>query len=179
MQAVTLNEGLNESESSIVKRHERLIRFLARSFSDRGMVLDDLLQEGRIALLSASRSWSSSYGVQLWTYARRFVLGAMFRLAANEIRERSLSGGDEKELEGHVDAAAMTPEEVVERAQCLAILAEEMHGLTSTESRLLRLHFEGTSLRDLETEMGASHTGLLRTYHAAIAKLRERVGARV
>ena len=186
MQAATANASTTArepSESDIVQKHERLIRFVALPFAyRRGAALDDLMQEGRIALLDAARRWRASEGVRLWTYARKFVLGAMFRHVSREASEpaHNAFAGDET-VETFLEALQETPESLLEHHECSAIASSQLSELDETERKVLGLRFlESASFSDIAEQLAlSSNDRAERIYHGAIGKLRERVGARV
>ena len=73
--------ALNREE--VLKEHRPLIFKLAKPYFDRASK-DDLMQEGNIALLEALETWDPARGASLWTYARPYVLGAIFKAANKE-----------------------------------------------------------------------------------------------
>ena len=64
-------------EAGVVLKFEGLVRAAARRFEGRGVERDDLLQEGRIALVRAARTFDSGRGASFATWARHCVDGAM------------------------------------------------------------------------------------------------------
>lgn len=174
--------GGGDTESRIVQKHDRLIRYTAIPFVGHGIALDDLVQTGRLALLEASRRWDASQGVKLWTYARKFVLGDMFRLVAREINEpsRDLVAGDDGEdgdMVTRLLAAGPTPEEVAQLGEDLTILEEEIDALSADERDVLWKHF-GEDVPVWKTVEGQHHSAAQRLYHGAIETLRNRMTVR-
>lgn len=182
MQAATAHHGVRESESAIIKRHERLIRYIALPFARRNADVDDLVQEGRIALLVAARSWRASEGVELWTYAWKFVLGAMFRYVSREIREpsRSHSESDDAAL-GQLGTSDRAPEGALSMHEVGSILDSELVRLSDVERRVLCLRFvDEISLCEISRMLALSSEDKAdRIYHGAIRKLRERLAVRL
>lgn len=179
-----------DREEEIIRKHDHLIRYTAIPFVGRGVTLDDLIQEGRLALIEIARDrWDESRGVKLWTYARRFVLGAMVRYLTQEIdepcRDAEFVSGEVHEHEDHrhsiddVAADTLTPEELVELDEDLTRLEEDLEALSADELQILWKRFgEDKSLRDVERETGHGHGCVLRTFHGAMEKLRDRMEAR-
>ena len=64
-------------EAGIVLKFEGLVRAAARRFEARGVERDDLMQEGRIALVRAARTFDSGGGASFPTWARHCVDGAL------------------------------------------------------------------------------------------------------
>lgn len=175
------SSGDHDSESKIIKQHKKRIRWVAIPFSGRGVDLEDLVQEGCIALIEVSRKWDSSKGVQLWTYARPFVFGAIFKFVAREMNptnELVNDPDDESEFWTQI-AVHPSPEEVAQLGEDLTILEEEIDALNEDERRLLWSVFgEDKSLRDVAAEAATHHCTTQRLYKGAIEKLRERMQVR-
>ena len=188
-----------ETESEIVIRHDKLIRHMAIPFADRGVELDDLVQDARIALIQAARTWLPSGGASLWTYAYKFVYAAISRRKTREIEEPASVGLQDSgtsvaiSADGALEEAQLitmienlgddTPsaERLLELAELVAISSSEMISLSEIERRVVRLrfvdelHFPEIALAlDLSSNDKAE-----RIYHGAVSKLRERMGARV
>lgn len=178
-----------------------MIRYIAIPFAGRGgATLDDLTQEGAIALLDAARKWDGTLGVTLVTYAWKFVFGAMVKYTSREVAEPAVSGlrdgvnrrravtdvadqglQDDAFLSIELEADAPSPEETLETSECIAIAAREFSFLDETQRRVLRLRFnEALSFTEIARSLElSSNDKAERIYHGAIGKLRERVGARV
>jgi RNA polymerase sigma factor (sigma-70 family) len=199
MQTAT-QENRTESEASILKRHERMIRYIAIPFAGRGGAsLDDLTQEGAIALLDAARKWDGTLGVTLATYAWKFVFGAMVKYTSREVAEPAVSGlrdgvnrrravadvadqgvQDDAFLSIELEADAPSPEETLETSECVAIAARELSFLDEKQRRVLRMRFaDELDVRTIAEKLGTSKSEVDRIYHGAIDKLRERVGAQL
>jgi RNA polymerase sigma factor (sigma-70 family) len=178
MQTAT-QENRTESEASILKRHERMIRYIAIPFAGRGGAsLDDLTQEGAIALLDAARKWDGTLGVTLATYAWKFVFGAMVKYTSREVAEPGVQ--DDAFLSIELEADAPLPEETLETSECVAIAARELSFLDEKQRRVLRMRFaDELDVRTIAEKLGTSKSEVDRIYHGAIDKLRERVGAQL
>lgn len=170
-----------QSESDIIRNHEKLIRFFAAPFASKGVLLDDLVQEGNIALLASSRTWRADGGASLWTWAIKSVRGAMFLLATKEIGERRHVDLSSSESDGeHVDES-VSAESALELKELGSILEDAMTECTPVERSVVDLYLnEDLSFRQIAERLSlSSNDKAERTYRAAIAKLRERVQARL
>lgn len=163
-----------QNETEILKTHESWIRYMALPFARRGVMMSDLVQEGRIALLAASRSWREDGGAKLQTYARKFVLGALFRFTTKESVQAS-DGPSADELSNEDP----TPEDALALEECLSVVVVAISSLSEGEKEVLDLHFrEGLDLNEISRQYGhTSHVGVQRIYHRAVDKLRTRVEA--
>lgn len=189
-----VDSSRRESESEIVEQLDDRVRYTALPFVGRGIGLDDLMQEGRMALLRAARSWDPVHGVKLWTYARKFVLGAMIHYVSNEIDEPCRDvvdelrgghrGGCDDETDGvsvldRLASADASPEDLAELGEGLAILEQEIDSLNDDEKKVLwQLFGESLPHRDAAEVLGVGNGTIMRTKLNAMEKLRTRMEAR-
>jgi RNA polymerase primary sigma factor len=80
-----------------VRSHLRLVTVIGRQFTNRGVDLSDLIQEGSIGLIKASLRFDQSHGVQFSTYAAWWIRQRMGRAIIEQ--------GRTVRLPGHVSAA--------------------------------------------------------------------------
>ncbi len=157
------------SDASLIKNHARLVRHLARKYSN-GSNIDDLEQEGYVALLEARRTWLEES--QFWTYARRFVLGAMVRHTTSEGEEPRPIGDDRQLFE--IESSDPSPYALLELAEGVSRLSASMIHLSEIERRIIRMHVgDDRSLANIARELGMSSDKVERTYRGALEKLRE------
>jgi len=159
-------EGIGNA-NDVIKAHDRLIRHLADSFTGSGVAIDDLIQEGRIALWKASERWRGE--ASLWTYARRSVLSAMLKCNSTFIAERNHESFNEEIHDGNgvsqsggvanVEASTLIKE-------CLSILSDE-------ERAVVQQLMSGESAEDVGKKVGKSERHVYRVFESALATLRE------
>lgn len=165
-----MNSAAQETENNIsisdaVIRHDRLIRSIARRFVSARVDVDDLMQEGRIAFLGAAKSWRPEPGASLWTYARKAVFGAMFRLATSEIEQFASSDSD---LYEHPDASD-GPETFASKQEALALLGDNGGPLTPSQRALVRAYYiEGRSIRSIAASSHMAFESVRRALHDAL-----------
>jgi RNA polymerase sigma-B factor len=63
----------------LILMHDRLVRFLARKFADRGEPLNDLIQVGFIGLINAVDRFDPERGTKFSTYATPTIVGEIRR----------------------------------------------------------------------------------------------------
>jgi RNA polymerase sigma-B factor len=78
-QAETARMATSEREALIL-RHTKLVRSIARRYTGRGLVYDDIVQSGHIGLIQAVDRFDSSRGVPLRAYAARTIEGEIMHL---------------------------------------------------------------------------------------------------
>jgi RNA polymerase sigma factor (sigma-70 family) len=152
-----------ESDSAILQRHEGLIRHQAKAFVGKGIEMDDLMQEGRIAFLGSIKSWAGINGASLWSYARSSVFGALLRYSHYEKREPARRGCSEAAEERCTET---TPESLLALAETLSVLSE-------AERDVIRMTFVGDlDCRAIAEELGIPKSTVHDTLKRAIGKLR-------
>lgn len=150
------------NEAELIQTHESRIRALARSYLRPRVEMDDLLQEARVALLLASRTWRGD--AAFWTYARHFIERAMLDAIKQATRE-DLAEGDLDEIESSENT------DLTER-QTLGGLLDN---LNSQERAVIVMHLDGDkSFQEVGAALGTSKDTVRRIYNAAITTLRER-----
>lgn len=174
MQAATKKTTISRVEqASIIRDNDAHIKRMAVRFA--GFVdKQDLIQEGRIALLSAAETFNSSLGVPLFGYAHRFIVGAMLRLVNVErVQPSRPQSGETPATSGD-----STPELDVESAEILSRLATVMLTLDESERQILRaFYFDNKGLRTIAAELGVSLGKAHCLFHNALATAAERVEA--
>jgi RNA polymerase sigma factor (sigma-70 family) len=194
MQTATAAEtGGRQTESEVVQSCDRRIAYLAQPFAKQyGVAIQDLIQEGRIALLESAREWDPTGGASIWTFGRRAVFWAMLQLVARERKEpsRDLDGivglaqkeEDCDERDPWIDrlpSAEPSPEEIAKLGEDLAMLEEEIDALSDVERDVLwRVFGESKDVRAIAEEMSTSKSDVDRIKHRAIERLRERIETR-
>ncbi len=155
---------IKESEASILQRHEKLIRHQAKPFAGKGVDIEDLMQEGRIALLTASRTYVPGSGT-LWTAARMAVFGAILRYV-NYVNKDPQSKGESGEcLLDEVDNSP-SPLDVLEMEQTLSVLSEK-------ERELVNLVFAGgLTAKDVAVTLNIPQGSVDAMLKRAIGKMR-------
>ncbi|MBP5732380.1 MAG: sigma-70 family RNA polymerase sigma factor [Lachnospiraceae bacterium] len=101
----TENEITEEEARALIEKHERLIAWLARRAKREYRIMpwdaideDDLMQEGRLALLDAARGYDETRGARFTTYAYVTIRNAM-----NDLwEEHKKSFEREKQKEGMI-----------------------------------------------------------------------------
>src|SRR5579859_5320725 len=156
--AITTAPGT--ADDSTIRDHDRLIRHLAARFVGTGAPIDDLVQEGRIALWEASRKWAGTNGASLWTYARRAVFAAMVRFASQHTKHETVDDVDALASATNIELEMLVRE-------CLALL-------TSEERFVIAKWLEGETFAVIGAELGMSHDHARDVFHAAVTTLRER-----
>lgn len=191
MQAATITNTKTDI-ARLVEQHDRKIRWLARGFCRRSLV-DDLIQEGRLAMLHAAELFDPTKGVAFWTYARKAVVREMIRFLTKECNEASAPNSLDHYRDSSEDITKAnwsfderfgteisTPEAALEQAECMALTSKEFAFLSDMERKILQLRLcSDRDVRSIAAEIGVSKTTVDRVYQDALGKLRDRVGSQV
>jgi RNA polymerase primary sigma factor len=71
--ADAIAQGDETARSRMIQANLRLVIKIARDFVGRGMVLDDLVSEGNIGLIRATRDFNPGFGARFSTYASYWI----------------------------------------------------------------------------------------------------------
>jgi RNA polymerase sigma-B factor len=69
-----------DDREALIMRHANLVRSIARRYTGRGLVYDDIVQSGYIGLIQAVDRFDPSRGVPLRAYAARTIEGEIMHL---------------------------------------------------------------------------------------------------
>ena len=78
--------GDTEAERRLVEANLRLVVRIARRYTNRGLSLLDLIEEGNVGLLHAARKFRPDRGARFATYATWWIRQAIVRALANQAR---------------------------------------------------------------------------------------------
>lgn len=189
---------MNPDLNAMLAEHEGFLRSCANDWlkvvGESG--LPDLLQEGRVALVLAAKSYDPERGVKFISYAGRAIktrmhrwvmrMGQIVKLPSNEkfwwVGEMRLDapmfGDDGGETTMHAVFTVPVESEWVEEDAHV-----KMQGLLSRlderEMKILRRAFwDGVPLRKLPEEFGITYTRVQQIASGALRKLRGWMGAR-
>lgn len=76
--------GDKAAEQELVEANLRLVVFIANKYYNRGVAIDDLVQEGNLGLIRAIERFDYQRGVKLSTYASWFIRQAITRSIASQ-----------------------------------------------------------------------------------------------
>ena len=139
--------------------HEKFIQRFAKRFIGGGASLDDLMQEGRIALWNASKRWEKR--AKLTTFAYREVFGAMLRCASAHIADSHEELDDQMGQTPQVDMALLIQE-------CLSIL-------NPREKEVVERWMSGETFEEIGRSFDRTDGWARFTVKQAANKIRERV----
>lgn len=154
----------HDEEQAVIRAHDGRIRVAALPFLRLGASMDDLIQEGRIALLLAMRKWQPDRGATIWTYARRFVIGAMFS-TVGQILSAPMPMSPEA-IEDIPDAAPLSTEERI-------VLLDLLERLSPRELQVIRHVLMGETLSEVAAGLDICESSAHGIRNAALTKMRK------
>jgi RNA polymerase sporulation-specific sigma factor len=141
-----------ENLNSIISQFMPFIEKKALSYKPNGFTGEDLIQEGRIALLSAVNTYKKEKGVSFETYAKRCISNGMasfirFNLS---LKSRPLSGYaslDDTEIVSEND-----PIDRLLEKEALELFKDKLsESLSENEKRVLGLYLRGEGIKDISS----------------------------
>ena len=138
-------QALEEARATLVSAHLRLVVTIAKKYTNRGLPLLDLIQEGNLGLLRAVETFDHRLGFRVNTYASWWIRQGINRAIAKQGRVVRLPVRIE-ERAGRVKHTAETLRQQLEReptiqemAQALDVRASEVHSIGEQNQAILSL----------------------------------------
>jgi len=125
----------DERSSALVRQNLRLVAMIGRQFANRGVDTPDLIQEGSIGLIKASRRFDQTRGVRFSTYATWWIRQGMGRAVAEQGRTVRLP----YHVRGALRQVAQTAHELVGKLGRPAATNEIAARMESTPDRVQHL----------------------------------------
>src|SRR3989449_9278402 len=81
--AYRIEDGDNEARDRMVRANLRLVVNIARAYSNKGLPLQDLIEEGNLGLLRAVEGFDPTMGTRFSTYASYWIKQSIKRALVN------------------------------------------------------------------------------------------------
>jgi len=132
----------NVARHRFVESNIRLVHYIANNYLNRGLDMDDLMQEGTIGLMHAIRKFDPSLGYRFSTYAVPWIKQSITRAVGNTTRNIRLPENQLVNL-ARLASANHTFVEETGRVPAVSELVEAT-GLSAQQILALRPHLGGT-----------------------------------
>lgn len=162
-----------KAASAVILRYSRVIYMKARGYCSHYADVDDLCQEGFIALVKAIETYSSTKGTAFSAYAGVCIENRM-RSYVTKGRKTVVSLADYSELGDSCDMIVNeTPETVFLHKEFITeILSALSRILSDNELKIFRLSIEGMSYRQIAVKLGISEKSVDNAMQRARRKVR-------
>ena len=81
-----IHEGCMESREHMIRANLRLVVMIAKRYQNRGMMLQDLINEGNVGLMRAVEGFDPEYGARFSTYGCWWIKQAIKRALINSVQ---------------------------------------------------------------------------------------------
>lgn len=159
--------GEAEAVAEVGRRYEPLVRSLARDCPQQE--LEDVLQEGRLALLVAIDRYDPTRGVSFGTFAQAVCRHRMASYLAGVRRDVQV---DEWAI-GNLESALPSPEDVLVGREAVAETMRLAKSIMSNlEYRVWRLKVDGCSYQEIKVILDLTDKSINNALHRARHKLK-------
>jgi len=151
--ARAIAKGSEAARQQMIQANLRLVVKIARRYMNRGMGLDDLIEEGNIGLMRAVEKFDDAHGCRFSTYATWWIRQSVERAIMNQARTIRLPVHIGKEFNSMMRAVGVlrselerepTDKEVAERMGKSEQRVHDLQGASQfTESADVLLHMDG------------------------------------
>lgn len=169
----SVRSGENEASfDELLEFFSKTVFSLSTAFNLPEAELEDVRQEGRMALYRAAKSYDASRGVKFTTYAAACMSNAMLNFVKRYNADR-LSSGEMLELDADKAADSETTEGVVFSEQLSDMLCKKgFAGLSENERNVLVMKLSGLKTAQISKKTGKSPKSVDNTLFRAREKLR-------
>lgn len=169
----SVRSGENEASfDELLEFFSKTVFSLSTAFNLPEAELEDVRQEGRMALYRAAKSYDASRGVKFTTYAAACMSNAMLNFVKRYNADR-LSSGEMLELDADKAADSETTEGVVFSERLSDMLCKKgFAGLSENERNVLVMKLSGLKTAQISKKTGKSPKSVDNTLFRAREKLR-------
>jgi RNA polymerase sporulation-specific sigma factor len=156
-------KGENEALHTLLTRYEPFIRACSEFDGNIGVEADDLMQEGRLGLVSAMQCFRQDGGASFRTYACLCIKRHIYSAKRHARRDKNfpmnsyVSFDDDVAKNEIANFASANPEDIVISMERVAAVKDALAGMfTPFERRLFSLYLSGFSYNDMAENLHVS-----------------------
>lgn len=162
-----LSEQIREAVTELATANLYIVCQIALSLHRPSVNLDDMIQEGNLALFEAIWEFDPDRDCKLCTFA------------GHRVRGRIRAYMDKKQLDDAEVVAIAFDRHIDDTVEREELLLKALGKLTKQEQRILQLHFcDGHKLANIGALLRMSAERVRQLQHAAITKIKRYLGAR-
>ncbi|QEP45223.1 RNA polymerase sigma factor RpoS [Ectothiorhodospiraceae bacterium BW-2] len=143
--ALKIETGDREARQRMIEANLRLVVKIARQFTNRGVLLPDLIEEGNLGLIHAVEKFDPRRGFRFSTYATWWIRQTIERAIMNQSRTVRLPVHILKEINTYLRAARQLAQQLEHEPSCDEIAKAVDQPLEEVE-RLLKLSERNSSI---------------------------------
>jgi RNA polymerase sporulation-specific sigma factor len=156
-------KGENEALHTLLTRYEPFIRACSEFDGNIGVEADDLMQEGRLGLVSAMQCFRQDGGASFRTYACLCIKRHIYSAKRHARRDKNfpmnsyVSFDDDVAKNEIANFASANPEDIVISMERVAAVKDALAGMFNPfEHRLFSLYLSGFSYNDMAKNLHVS-----------------------
>ena len=169
--------GETAAAEELLSRYKGLVRRKASGMRLLGGEMEDLLQEGMIALFLAIRSYDPARKASFATYADLLITRKLYSVIRMSLRKKHLPLNSSVSIEEALDAPSpdQDPEDLmISEENCRDLEEFISASLSPLEKEVLELALTGMSSREIAEELGKSPKTTDNALQRARGKIRRR-----
>lgn len=154
--------GNDDALHLLLDRYEPVIKAYSGRYAKFGIDADDLMQEGRLGLVSAARSYHNERGASFKTFAalcikRQITSAVRYALRGKNLPMHNYVSLDDDEAQNKISFSSVNPEDVViSNEQIDAVRKAVSVMFNSYERRLINLYLLGCSYETMAQQLHVS-----------------------
>lgn len=152
-----IRKGDVQAVETLMEKYKALVNKLSRAFFVKGEDVEDIAQEGMIALYNAVLTYDTQSNIAFSTYATSCIRNRITDYIRHSKRNKNkpladsvpISVLDDREMSGQ------SPEDIAIKAEDGRLLKNIIEkGLNPTEKQILDYYYEGMSYREIAEKIG-------------------------
>ena len=162
---------MTETIDQVIKNNKALVKSIALKFRDSGLDLDDLIQEGYIALARAFSKFNPDNETKFSTYAYVVVERALINVVEKYIRRVRFNTPEELATPVADHRSVKQQQNLVSKDWLNSLFNSA--GLSDRDKRVMMLRFySGLLVQEVAEEMGISKSTVKLVTHNSLVKIR-------
>ncbi len=171
-----IKEDNEEAINIMIYKYDPLVKKIAFSFYNnfKGVSLEDMVQEGRVALFNTFLSYQDNYNVLFYSYAYKAIKNAIYNLCNKACRYKRKSNINTSELDVLYDAGYVIDyENIIMDIEYSKKIESFKNSLKFSDSLIFELRYNGFSYMDISILLDISVKKVDNTIYGIKKKLKK------